>query len=102
MSTFEEEKIRPFQLTIRLFASIREIVGKDTLIVNLDKATNLDTFLIDFFNSFHIMSKFAQKIKNKEHLPYLIILNGQQITSLTNIVISARSELAILPPIGGG
>ncbi|MHA2105853.1 MAG: MoaD/ThiS family protein [Candidatus Hodarchaeales archaeon] len=90
------------QVKILLFASIREKFGKNKLNVDIEK--NMD--LIEFFeilrNLHPELDSLIQKIINFESNPFIIVLNGTKVQKLNDIVITPGSELAILPPIGGG
>jgi molybdopterin converting factor small subunit len=90
------------QVKILLFASIREKFGKNK--INVDIENNMD--LIEFFeilrNLHPELDSLIQRILNFESNHFLIILNGTQVNNLNDIVITLGSELAILPPVGGG
>jgi molybdopterin converting factor small subunit len=90
------------QVKILLFASIREKFGKNK--INVDIENNMD--LIEFFeilrNLHPEFDSLIQRIINFESNHFLIILNGTQVNNLNDIVITLGSELAILPPVGGG
>lgn len=89
-------------IKVRFFASIREKVGKSIIEINLDQPISLSqlfSLLADYHQEFEHLSK---KVLKKISIPYLLILNGSQITDLTNTQIPPGSELAILPPVSGG
>ena len=87
---------------VLLFASIREKVGKSSLDIKIENEMNLTDFFKFLKNINPELESIANKIEKKESLPYMLVLNGTQINLSDEIVIVPGSELAILPPVGGG
>ncbi|MCE7736495.1 MAG: MoaD/ThiS family protein [Candidatus Heimdallarchaeota archaeon] len=88
------------KLSIRFFALLREIVGTSKISINTNKGNSI----IDIIE--YLTSEYQEL---KEHLytdgsinsQFIYILNGENITSLEEILTNS-DELAILPPSGGG
>ena len=87
---------------ILFFASIKEKVGKSSLDIKIRKELNLREFFKILKSINPELDFIANKIDKKEPIPYMLVLNGIQINLKEETTIYPGSEIAILPPIGGG
>jgi len=85
---------------IRLFASIREHVGKDFIHYTFNENKTISDIFNDIPKLKDICFNSNGKILNNVN----IFLNGEKIDSYSNINIKLNDEdeLTIIPPVAGG
>lgn len=85
-------------VNIKLFAELKELLGKSNLTLCISKASiQIQELLSDNRETYPIFSQVLRDIKTK----YKIYVNGDMVTDLS-IEIKPNDEIAILPPVGGG
>jgi molybdopterin converting factor small subunit len=87
---------------ILLFASIKEKIGKSSLDIKIEQEMNLTEFFNILKNLNSEFYSIANMIEKNAIIPYMLVLNGSQINLKDENIIFPGSELAILPPVGGG
>ena len=84
---------------IRLFASIREHVGKDFIHYTFNENKTISDIFNDIPKLKDICFNSNGKILNNVN----IFLNGEKIDSYSNTtIINDEDELTIIPPVAGG
>lgn len=93
------------KLTVRYFASLREIVKKKEDSLEFDKEVTVEELLRILSNKYG--EKFKEYVYDgkecpKKNLQFLI--DGKSITTLNNVKtkLSDGSQFVIIPPVGGG
>ena len=83
---------------IKVFAELKDLIGRNQLKVNLEKDTNL----VEFMESLLIEIPAFSSIIEQANLRYKFYLNGELLENISSSVIKASDELVIIPPVGGG
>jgi MoaD family protein len=93
------------QISIHLFATYRNLIGKGQFFLDLPKGGDIQT-AIDLILSQHPTLKGHWCNPAGELMPHLfVILNKQDIASLPdglNTILKEGDELDFVPPVGGG
>lgn len=95
------EPLTETNLKIRLFASLRELVGRSELYCFINHPLTVRDLLENVFPQlpeFEALVHYLVGTKGKQ-LSYVV--DGKPVTDLS-AMIRPGSELAILPPVGGG
>lgn len=79
------------QITIRLFASLREEVGEETVEVELGNPATVDALL----------SAFSAAYPQARSVSQAIVAVNQEVAS-REARVEAADEVAFLPPVSGG
>ncbi|MEE9164533.1 MAG: molybdopterin converting factor subunit 1 [Thermoplasmata archaeon] len=79
------------QVTIRLFASLREEVGQETVSLELENPATVDTLLSAFSAAYPQAKSVGQA---------LVAVNQEVAEGKTGV--AAEDEVALLPPVSGG
>ena len=88
-------------INIHIFASIREKVGKRILTINLEKSCTILYLLRSLAVDFPVFKEVERSLVQKNGPPYAVLIDGVQVSS-AEAIVQEGSEIAILPPIGGG
>ncbi|MEM3572019.1 MAG: ubiquitin-like small modifier protein 1 [Candidatus Bathyarchaeia archaeon] len=94
------------KVTIKFFASLREIAGKKEEVLNLDDGSlveDLIKILIDKYGpEFKYYVYDEKKSSLKQDIQFL--LNGRNVLTLNGLKTKLQDgdQVAILPPVGGG
>ena len=91
------------RLVIRLFAHLREIVGKKTIELNFPSSISLISVLELLIADFPKLKEII--FLDNDFTPEIIIaLNGNQIppVEFNKTILHDGDELVFLPPFGGG
>ncbi|GBD96606.1 MAG TPA: MoaD/ThiS family protein [Nitrospirae bacterium] len=90
-------------MKIKLYANLRDIVGKDELEMELKEPVSLIEFLRNISNDYgEKMRKFLFKETNEIAESLIISINGEVIKENKSIFLSNKDELSILLPLAGG
>ena len=91
------------KLVVKLFAYLREIIGKRKIELNLPSVSSLANVLEALIHHFPQLKEVL--FVNDDFSPEIIIaLNGNHIPKVKfdEIILCDGDELAFLPPFGGG
>ncbi|KAK5580833.1 hypothetical protein RB653_000857 [Dictyostelium firmibasis] len=83
------------QLKVLLFAKVKEVLGKDSITIDLpiDKSTS--------FNLIQKLKDIYPQITSILEVS-LLAINQEYISSDQDIAICPSDEIAIIPPVSGG
>ena len=95
------------EVTLRLYSVLREIVGKDKLIMNVPEGSSVKELIRSLFDQYK--EKFIErygslfKKKNMEER-FLVFVNNNPISSLHGFEtkLKDKDKVEILEPISGG
>lgn len=90
-------------MKLKLYANLRDVIGKDELEVELEEPVLLKEFLRNISNSYgNRMRKFLLNETNEIADSLLISINGEIIKERESVFISNKDELSILLALVGG
>ena len=92
---------------VKFFANVRQLMGKDELILNLDpsKTYNIRDILREVTQSENKdLSTMLLEVDGKSRGAVRILVNGEQIHSLIGLdtTIDDGAQITIFPLLGGG
>lgn len=87
-----KEELDTLSVRVRLFASSRELIGKDEITVRLKAQTTVGDLRKTILEEYPALSSMK--------IPFMIVVNHGVADDST--VISHQDEVAILPPVSGG
>jgi len=94
------------KITVKFFASVREIVGKKEETIELPEGATVETVLQKLVQNYGPKFKdyvYDEKLQTpRNHLQFLV--DGRSVTTLEGIKTKLRdgNQFAIIPPVGGG
>jgi MoaD family protein len=95
------------EVTLRLYSVLREIVGKDKLIMNVPEGSSVKELIRSLFNQYQ--EKFIERYgllfkKNNMEERFLVFVNNNPISSLNGFEtkLKDKDKVEILEPISGG
>ena len=90
-------------IKLLFFGSFRDIMGSKEFKIEVKEPIVLNTFLDLIIANQPNFKEILNFITNTDLAqPVIIVLNGTVLKSVTEIIVEPGSELAFLPPIGGG
>lgn len=81
-------------VTVKMFASAREAVGKDEVKIKLNQSMTAEDLRRNILEAYPTLS--LRKIV------FVLAVNHKVVVDDSNVVISSHDEVAVLPPISGG
>ena len=98
------EKSKPMiTVTIRIFATFREKIGKKSIQYTFTDNTTVKEVIDVFCKDYNICKDiFHNEMNLKEYIS--ILINGRNISLLKGLITSLKDkdELSIFPPLAGG
>jgi MoaD family protein len=95
------------EVTLRLYSVLREIVGKDKLIMNVPEGSSVKELIRSLFDQYK--EKFIERYgllfkKNNMEERFLVFVNNNPISSLHGFEtkLKDKDKVEILEPISGG
>lgn len=79
-------------VTIRLFASYREIIGKSSILMNVSKGALVSDLLTDLLEQYPQLAGSPSKI--------VVAVNHEYQTH--SYTLHTNDEVALIPPVSGG
>mgnify|MGYP000557193089 CR=1 FL=1 len=79
-------------VTIRLFASYREIIGKSSILMNVSKGALVSDLLTDLLEQYPQLAGNSSKI--------VVAVNHEYQTN--SYTLHTNDEVALIPPVSGG
>lgn len=90
-------------MKLKLYANLRDIVGKNELEIALETPILLKEFLMSISNDYgEGMQRFLLKGTNEIANSLIISINGEVIKEYDSIFLSNKDEISILLPLAGG
>jgi MoaD family protein len=90
-------------MKLKLYANLRDIVGKDELEMEIKEPVLLSDFLKDLSDNYgEQMRRFLFKETNEIADSLIISINGEIIKKNGSIFLSNKDDLSILLPLAGG
>jgi len=87
-----KEQLDLLSVRVKLFASAREAIGKDQIIVSLANQTTVGDLKKKIFELYPSLAS--------KKIPFIVAVNHKVVDDSTTI--SHLDEVAILPPVSGG
>jgi MoaD family protein len=90
-------------MKIKLFSNLRDIVGKDEIVIEVESSLHLQELLSTIFSSYGEMAKryiFKPSGQIADHL--LISINGNAISNVQDVCLKNDDNITILPVLAGG
>jgi len=87
-----KEQLDLLSVRVKLFASAREAIGKDQIIVSLAKQTTVGDLRKKILELYPSLAS--------KKIPFIVAVNHKVVDDSTTI--SHLDEVAILPPVSGG
>lgn len=90
-------------MRLRVYANLRDIIGKDELEIEIKEPVLLSDFLKNLSDHYgERMRMFLFKETNEIADSLIISINGEIIKKHDSIFLSNKDELSILLPLAGG
>ena len=97
------------EITLKLYATLREIAGEGKIIMNVPEGSSVKELIRSLFNQANYKEKFIErygslfKKKNMEER-FLVFVNNNPISSLNGFEtkLKDKDKVEILEPISGG
>jgi molybdopterin synthase sulfur carrier subunit len=94
------------KITVKFFASLREISGKKEEVINLDDGSLVKDLVKILIDKYGPEFKYYVYDEGKDSLKQDIqfLLNGRNVLTLDGLKTRLQDgdQIAILPPVGGG
>jgi MoaD family protein len=95
------------EVTLRLYATLREIAGEGKIIMNVPEGSSVKELIRSLFNQYK--EKFIERYgllfkKNNMEERFLVFVNNNPISSLNGFEtkLKDKDKVEILEPISGG
>jgi len=97
------------KVTLKLYSTLREIVGKDKLIMNVPEGSSVKELIRSFLKQSNYKEKFIERYgstfkKDNMEERFLVFVNNNPISSLHGFEtkLKDKDKVEILEPISGG
>ena len=89
------------KVKVKLYATLKEIIGKDTVFV---KAKNVKEVIENLIKLYPELSNVIVESNGKLKDDYIYLVNGRNIVFLQreNTALKDGDRVTIFPPVGGG
>ncbi len=88
---YKEELVKQ-SLSIKLFASLRQAMNSDKIVIDIDNKITVSQMKKIVFETFPNLKKL--------NVPFLVAVNHK--FAKDSVVISTKDEVALIPPVSGG
>ncbi len=88
---YKEELVKQ-SLPIKLFASLRQAMNSDKIVIDIDNKITVSYMKKIVFETFPNLKKL--------NVPFLVAVNHK--FAKDSVVISTKDEVALIPPVSGG